>query len=79
MRVERVVCDICGKDCACEGDKNTISFNIDYKKELSYRHYYKRFNDRKIDICDQCFGKLFGYITDMMYNNNTLSRFTVNE
>lgn len=77
MRVENVICDICGKDCINEDDKNSVSFNIDYKKELGYHRYYERFDRRKIDICDDCFGKLFGYITDMMYNNNTLSRFII--
>ena len=68
MRVENVICDICGKDCINEDDKNTVSFNIDYKKDLGYRRYYERFNGKELDICDDCFGKLFGYIAGMMYD-----------
>ena len=75
MKVENIICDICGANCINEGDKNTISFDIDYKKELSYYRYYKRFDRRKIDICDECFGKLFGYITNTMYNNGMLDKF----
>jgi len=75
MRLETVVCDICGKNCIGEDDRNTVSFNIDYKKELGYHRYYKRFDRRQIDICDHCFGKLFGYITNIMYDNGTLDKF----
>lgn len=68
MRVETIICDICGKDCICEDDKNSVSFNIDYKKEFGYRHYYERFNGRELDICNDCFGKLFGHLVGMMCN-----------
>lgn len=66
MRVENVICDICGKDCVNEDDRNSVFFSINYKKDLGYRRYYERFNGKELDICDNCFGKLFGHLSGMM-------------